>query len=154
MGLISCANFVIAGVDGVIHQRDFTSVKINANITLIIVPMDVTYNTHQSWFAANILENKYNLLFYWHFSVWEIICINGVRDSLKEYSLLGEAVDTVSVHVGMLKKNITRVWKKSPHWYGSYWVCFGNIHFPWCFKKARDLQFYKRTTFYSIQTNK
>lgn len=63
MGLISCANFVIAGVDGVIHQRDFTSVKINANITLITALVDVTYNTNQSWFVANILENKYNLPF-------------------------------------------------------------------------------------------
>lgn len=63
MGLISCANFVIAGVDGVIHQRDFTSVKINANITFITVLVDVTYSTNQSWFVANILENKYNLFF-------------------------------------------------------------------------------------------
>lgn len=76
--------------------------------------MDVTYNTNQSWFTANMLENKYNLLFYWHFSRWEIICIHGVRDSLKEDSLLGEAVESVS-HVGMLKKSITRVWKKNLH---------------------------------------
>ena len=113
MGLISCANFVIAGVDGVIHQRDFTSAKINANITLIIVPVDVTYNNNQSWFVANIWENQYNLLFYWHFSRWEIICIHGSRNSLKEYNFLGEVVEIVLVHVGMPERKITRAWKNT-----------------------------------------
>lgn len=138
MGLISCANFVIAGVDGVIHQRDFTSVKINANITLITVLVDVTYNTNQSWFVANILENKYNLLFYWHFSRWEIICIHGPSNSLKEYNLLREAVETVLVHLGMVEKKITSVWKKFfSHWYGNYGFCFGNIGFPGHLQKSQ-----------------
>ena len=103
-------NFVIAGVDGVIHQRDFTSVKINVNMTLITVLVDVTYSTNQSWFVAKILENKYNLFFYWYFSRWEIILLNGINNSLKEYSLQGVAVETHEA-CGNGGKEITEVWK-------------------------------------------
>lgn len=155
MGLISCANFVIAGVDGVIHQRDFTSIKINANITLITVLVDVTYNTNQSWFVANILENKYNLLFYWHFSKWEIICIHGPSNSLKEYNLLREGVETVLVHVGMVEKKITRVWKKNFHIDMETTESVLGIQASQdTYRKARELQFYKRTTFCSTQRKK
>lgn len=142
MGLISCANFVIAGVDGVIHQRDFTSVKINANITLITVLLDVTYNTNQSWFVANILENKYNLLFYWHFSRWEIICIHGASNSLKEYNLLGEAVRTVLLLREWLRRKLHECEKNnSSHWYGNYLFCFGNTGFPGHFYKSQSALF-------------
>lgn len=144
MGLISCANFVIAGVDGVIHQRDFTSVKINVNITLITVLVDVTYNTNQSWFVANILENKYNLLFYWHFSRWEIICIHGTSNSLQEYNLLGELVETVLVQWEWLRGKWHECEKNNcSHWYGNYWFCFGNTNFQDTFRKVRELHFYQ-----------
>ena len=114
MGLISCANFAIAGVDGVIHQRDFTSVKINANITLITVLVDVTYSTNQSWFVANISENKYNLFFYWYFSRWEIIPLHGINTSLKECSLPRVAMETDGA-CGNGGKESTEVWKNSSH---------------------------------------
>lgn len=81
-------------------------------ITLITVLVDVTYNTNQYWFVANILENKYNLLFYWHFSRWDTICLPGARNSLTEYKLLGEAMEAVLVQVEMVEKEITKVWKK------------------------------------------
>lgn len=62
--------------------------------------------------CVNILENKYNLFFYWYFLRWEIICIYGVSNFLKEYSFLGEVVEIVLVYVGMVEKKIIEVWKK------------------------------------------
>lgn len=81
-------------------------------ITLITVLVDVTYNTNQYWFVANILENKYNLFFYWHFPRWDTICLPGARNFLTEYKLLGEAMEAVLVQVEMVEEEITKVWKK------------------------------------------
>lgn len=57
--------------------------------------MDVTYDTNQSWFVVNILENKYNLLYLEFFKMRDNMHLWNNHFSKRMQSPRGRSGDSV-----------------------------------------------------------